>query len=359
MVAELKKRPWYGNYEPLLAVIEYTSMAYPAEAVEALQGQFGEKKVRDLILRKINVTRSAPRRGYATVFTRESPMEEVDKRVAVWLKEKDPEFSTQIYHTLLQRDAARATKLMYQCYDQAPHRTQTAMLQSFRFTPTGNDDPAIPFLLKVARQTANYDARNEARKKIRETAYLPACWDALLSFSKEEINLKTREEMERTLALNARRAHPETADEYFITLLRGKDAEQRGLALHELLGSEGPKHTVFRELTGLVTANPKDGELLKQIIFCVHQYHSIRPQWQFGPDQVDLKGLLELGARHPESQVRRNSYNVMAFALKKGEAHWQATLKAALAAEKSESLRQEFSKVVSESKQVASSVPAR
>jgi hypothetical protein len=331
LARELGRKPWYGNFEPLLAVIVAATNDYPQEAVQALRGHVQHRRVQEVLAQKAAVSRDYQRGNYAHLFLSEAPWEAVDARARQWVTDKDGNFAAQAYTALLNRDRARATALMLEVFEQASPRAQAVMLQQFTFSPERHGDREMSLLLRMARQKTNREAKAEARSAIRKVAYTAAGWQAYSALAKEEADPRQKHFMEEELLHSVHRALPDRAEAYRLEKLRGTNALLRDFALFDLLSTDDPKDAVLRELAQLIATRPQDSTLLPKSVAAIRQYHTLRRNWDFSEGQQDLKTILELGSRHAEARVRRDAQEVIAYAVKKGHAHYASLLQGAQA----------------------------
>lgn len=329
---DLARKPWYGGYEPILALIAAATNDYPQEAVQALRGHIHHSRVHEVLAQKAGVSRDYHRGNYAYLFLSEAPWDAVDTRARQWVTDKDGNFAAHAYTALLNRDRARAAALMFEVFDQAAPRAQAVMMRHFEFSPEKHGDREMNLLLKMARQKDNRDAQTEARSAIRKVAYTSAGWQAYSALAREESDPRQKQFMEEDLLRYVHRAFPDRTEDYRFEKVRGTNAPLRDMALHDLLSTDEPKDAILRELAQMIAARPQDSTLLPKTVAAIHQYHKLRQNWDFSEAQQELKTILELGSQHSEARVRKDAQEVIAYAVKKGHAHYASLLQGARAA---------------------------
>ena len=339
LARELRLRPWYGDYAAAAALIQNASF-FPGDAMQSLAGRF-EPKVRDAVLKRIADPRGRDRANYASFFVQQAPMDDAARQAALWVKDKDSFLGVSAYVGLLNRDRKRAADLMFDEYDHVGPAVQEKMLQFFKYSPQEDGERGLRLLVKVSREKS--PAGDNARAVLREASQTSAQgWEAYLYLAEAENDPGRKTEMERELIWKARYARSDKAEGFLRRKFTGPDAALRDAAIQEYLATDEAKADLLRDLARMAARSPADKQLLRQIILGIHQYHSIRRNWDFSEGQADLKTLLELGARHPDAQIRECSYAVMRYAIKQGAQHYAPALKAALADEKDERLKRTF-----------------
>lgn len=342
---ELKKKPWYGDYEPLHALIK-SNKNPSGDILTAMQGQMRVLKNQQLFLDRIKDPDFYPRPYYARLLIIENPIERTSKYAERWLTDKDEHFATVVYIALARKDRQITHQIALEHFDQLHDKTKSFMLRDLVIKSEGGNEQILKVLKQIIGDEESGQLRHGAYNVLKIASYIPDAWDVLKEMADTEKDSRLQTDIIIKLIMNVGRAHPEMAEDFLYRNLKSKESRVRHQAMLALLGSKKSKGSVIHTLAGLLQKSPSDQKLLEQIVFSIHQYHRIRKGWNFAKDQTELTNILQLGGKHSDKRVRESAYVVMGYALKEGHDHYRPHLEAALQSEKEEILQKKIQKLL-------------
>ena len=339
---ELCKRPWFGAYGPLCAVIEQGDEHAVQNAVTALRGHMHVEPVRGAVLGRIGDGHCAHRAPLAAAFIRDVPLDVTKPFAAAWVGGRDARLSECAFEAFAQADGTFAADLTLALFDTAPPRTRLAMVRQFAYDEARHGQRGVALLLGAFDQTDDAPLRRAAFDRIEAYAHSGPVWLALRRQVDVEKNQALRTPLLLRLVHTVRRACPDSAEAFLAAQLDAADRGLRKAAVHELLGSDAPKDTAIHAIAVRAGELGSDDGLLADALHAMHQYQRIRRNWDFAHDQVELNLLLFHGTHHPDKAVRALAYTIMGRAVEDGAAHLVNLLRNALNREEDPDLKRQI-----------------
>ena len=327
VMRELQKKPWFCEYEPLVAMVAAPGREDIQDVLDVLRGELHVPKVRAAIAQQIRV--SPQRLNWAYLYVAEAPLEDLRAQLPGWLTGADQRFGQSIFFEIANRDAATATRAALDLFESAPAQTQVAFLNHLNRAIDIPQRELTALLRKAVTQGYTADVRDSARQTLESKSYEPDCWDILRGLASGESDPRRRAKIEERLILNATRAHPEAAVAYLLTQLDSATPTTRDLAIGQLLLQNNPHTEWFDALGHLLAAHPNDAGLLRRIIGELSQHGRLRRGWRFDEFLPHLRPLLLAAGHSADPQVRRQGYELMGYAIKKGAPAYIELLKTA------------------------------
>jgi len=324
---ELENKPWFGEYDPLLAVVAKSTREYPQDAAAALRGQLKVPKVREAVLQQI--ARSPFRDNWLYLFVPEASPDDLRALAPKWICDTNQHFSQSAFLAVGNRDRALATQLALDLFDRVPEPTQVVFFDHFNRSRSQPTPETTQLLRKAATTSRNREVRAAAIRALESRAYEADAWDILQTVLPAETDPRRRTDLEGRLILNALRAHPVTGRQFLMDALSSTNAQSRDLAIGQLLLQDNPTPELFRALAQMISRQSSDRTLLRTVMNNISQHSRLRRGWTFADFQPDLSPLLLAAAGSPDPQVRRQSYEVMGYAIKKGAVKYAELLQAA------------------------------
>jgi len=329
---ELAKRPSFGDYEPLLAMLKRPELGQ--EVFNALRGQLHVPKVRQTLLAES--TRPANRWNFTSLYISEAPLDEVRQQVRIWLADKETDFIRMTLNGLGNRDRKAILQLALDEFPRVPDPVKALFLHQLGSDRHAQFDPLLPIVQEAVR-SSNQAVRDACRDLLMDRAGVPAAWDLVRDLAKSESDPRRREQMTLKLIYTARQAHPETGPQWLIEQLRHPVATVRHQAVGILVFQDKLANDDFKPFVSYTSDNPDDRAFMTTVIKAIHQHHRLRSGWDFSETNSSLTALLVSGTRQPDKAVQRQSVEVMQFAVKKGGAHYKEFFRETAAGEQSES----------------------
>jgi hypothetical protein len=340
--AELVKRPWYGDYGPVLALVRGEGDNLSSKILSALRGHMHVQNVQQAFLERIDDPEYRRRGDMVGFLLREAPLDDLGDRVTDWIADADEHVSGNAYTALASRDKALALKVAVENFDGLSERLKSRVLGDLNVTDGEEGEANLVLVTDLLKSEVSRELRQSVVDRLFRSAYTPHGWDALMELAISEPEPKMKRRIRQKLIMEVERAHPDQAEGYLLQQLPMEDTEVRRAAMLALLSGKTPKNNVVAILADLIAAEPGNPELVEVTVSSIHQYHKIRKGWDFAADQPEMAAILEKGAGHETPQVREFAYTVMGFALKQGNTHCREMLETALGREMDQKLQEKI-----------------
>jgi len=338
---ELKKKPWFGGHQPLIALIRFGEQ-FPYYGLEALRGQLAVPEVRDAVLDQAMKGNGAARGNYTSVFLNSLAGEQLSEYTP-WIRDEDGDFAVGVFNKIHQKNPELALRLALQDFDNVQPQVREWMLKLLDPGDEENGDAAIQILAAAASQNTHAGLRRSARGKLLQICYVPNAWDALRRIADREEDPVQRREMEQRLLYNVKRAHPDGARKYLLAAMYSEESAVRDAAIGQLVGGDDPKEEIIREVYLLVLL-VEDQEFTRNVLMNMHQSAKLRSGWQF--DQPELIEIVNLGLAHGDPSARGYTYEILGAGMRKGQESFKDRLEDALARETETSQRQTIERLL-------------
>lgn len=151
-LAALKKRPWFGDYAPLIALIEADDHLDSSRVLEMLRGRIHNAELRRAVLGRIADPACDQRATYAIFLLQEA---DPGLRTACgerWIRDRDGDFACTVYNELANLDAALGERLLREHFDAVTPACQALMLARFRFDPQRHGEHELSLIRRAALQ---------------------------------------------------------------------------------------------------------------------------------------------------------------------------------------------------------------
>lgn len=331
LVQELKRRPWFGEHDPLVALVRAEGREPTYLDFDCLRGQLQVAKVREAVVEQVNRPTPA-RQNFAQLCIAELPLDDACRQVTAWMADTNADFVRAVLMQLGNRDREAASRVAVAGFSRAPESLKPILFDQIA-RGTTRADTAILGLARRSLGSRDDALRASVVRFLLEHSHEPAGWEMLDETVRLEPPGRRAEECWQRLALNARRAQPERAQEFLLSLVRAQTNHVREIALLELVGMDSPKPDLFPTLVRLTEERPQDANLRQTLVRAVHQHHRLRQGWTYPADQTGLSALLIAGLRDGDAQTRRRCEEVMRYAVQKhGARHFESYVSAASAA---------------------------
>ena len=323
VLRELEKRPHYGDFEPLLAVINQVPprQTPPSPAVQALGEHLDEEKVKRAFVDKVNDPKSPGRSNYVHALVRSLPREELVALVPVWITDRDDDFARQAFTQLRNQDKALADAQMENLFNKVSPVVRMSMLQGFRYNENEHSPEMLGLLKQAAVQREDKGLRQAALAILVDAAYLAEIWDFLDGQMENESDARERERIKGRLVYHLRRAHPEDADAMSARWLDDESGQIRFSVAMALLEQDDDKKAKLQMLLDRLKAG-QDPEILRGAVQAAYQYWKLRKGWDAEYLYEPLSGVLKMGLASGDNNVRQQAREVVARAVAAGDVRY-------------------------------------
>lgn len=323
VLRELEKRPHYGDFEPLLAVIHNASprQTPPSAAVQALGKHLDEEKVKKAFVDKVGDPSSPGRSNYVPALVRGLPGEELAALAPVWIADQDENFARQAFTQIRNRDQALANVQMEKLFDKVSPAVRQSMLQGFRFNENEHSPEMLELLKQAAAQREDKGLRQSALGILVDAAYVAEIWDFLDGQMEKESDARERERIKERLVYHLRRAHAEDADAILTQWLEDASGQIRFSVTMALLEQDDDKKAKLQMLADRLKAG-QDPEILRGAVQAAYQYWKLRKGWDAEPLYEPLGEVLKMGLASDNGNVRQQAQEVVSRAMAAGDARY-------------------------------------
>jgi hypothetical protein len=365
----LRDNPWFGDYEPLLILLEQSNEQTLHKGLQSLYGQLDNEKVADVLKRKSEDRENTTRRFFAELYIREIPQEKLAE-ISSWIQDPDVEFASRAYQELLRRDKKLGEDLVIKTLHLVPDPVKMTMLSGLRLhEDTFAQSGLIPRVVSLAQQTENQPLSERAESCLISSCSQPEVWQALRSLHDSEAVLHDRLAVYSALVYQARNANQGTLDEAMAWLDQQIDTSQkqimegladaadsrsktslrrlqdiRNQAIGHLFQQPGPWDAQVRRLHQLYTAYPSDESLCIGIAQALGS-NANKGGWVH--DQNEYRALLEALVIHDHKNVRGPIYNALGHSAGKGWQQYRTMLEDALGREQDQYLKRSLESILS------------
>lgn len=347
VVSELAKRPHYGQFKPLLSLIENTPAGQqpPGEALQALGRHFEDQTVKQAFLDKLSDRQNPNRTAFLYPFVPNASEEDLRQLVPVWVADPDPEFASQAYNMVRNRSQSLVDGLMEKHFHEANPRLQEVMLMGIRYNPEQHSEALLQIIQQTAARRDNPDLQRRALNLLLEAAYVPAVWDFLNAFSEDGAQDKEVAQIRSRLVYNVRRAHPDRAEALLWELLEKGDSEIRFSAAMALLDQNEDKLENLQLLAQRIQTRDEPGTL-RGTVQAAFQYAKIRKGWDYIALHGPLLAVLDAARQSGESHVREKAYTVMSRGAEAGDSRYADLLRASATSETEDALKKQIAQLL-------------
>jgi len=342
IVNALKRKPWFGSYGPLLAMINNPDKSASGWVLDALREQLHEGKLTAALIKKIDDPSCYERSDYANFMISEAPLELVKQQAPGWLKDNDEEFAAHLFDMVASRDQEFAETLIFDFYNDVTQRVQSRMLGRLKFRHKQDPQQTLTLLRGVVTRTTDEELRRQAFEVIRKGADQTAVWDTLKELAGFETDPDRKRELLSRLIHCIQWTHPDNAHAFYLEHAGGPDPKLRLQAFGIMCAGDDPKGELMGILAGVMQEDPEDDDFVREVIRDIHHYYRIRDGWEFGQRAADYETIFSRAARHPDAKVREMNYKVLKHVVEQGFESYYKLLKDSLVNESDDQLRQKF-----------------
>lgn len=344
VLEELQKTPWYGEYRPIVALIDNLDPNNNSSYLYSmLRGQLTNKPLKKAVLRQIENGASTQRRNFVMIYLQEVPLEEAAQKAAEWLTDQNGDFAALVFNEYAKRDAKNACELALKIYNSSPGRVFSWLRIGRYFNPTKYEKgwTIVREALKRDEQTKRW-AFELARRYLQQSEG----WDIIKEILDKKLLKHTNEEyMRGRLVNNVRQAHPEQAKAYLLDSLKSEIPRVRETAAGQLLAGDENKTPYLKEIIVTSSAHLEHKRFIPEVINGIHRNFS-KKGWDFSEQNHYLKAIFISGSRQENENCRRTTFKLWARLIKKGNSHFRTDFDRALGEEPVEKIRREAQKLL-------------
>ena len=364
----LKVKPWYGEYSPLLALMDSGDRQCVYDGLHALRGHMAEHPELIPILEERAADRARDMRDQFAVLL----LKEVDDSKLAsyghWLQDADARFAGQVMSAFFHRDRDLFMRLVVKRYDRVNPEIQADLIKRLVYEPDGIGEAGLNLLIRAARSEKE-DLSSAAVRVLQRSARYPAAWDAYRDLDIADWREHDVYKYHDTLIQNVSTAHPAKAQSWLLEklielqnlvegdrLFKSEDEEidprkrnmtqgLRDQCVYRLMYVPAPWHETVMRLNTLVKDWPEDQSLRKVAMDGLSQRYRDRDWDHTQPAFIDL---LRAGTLCEDKRARLNAYRMLEYGVGKGMTTNAGILQDALDAEEDAGTRATLVNILSE-----------
>ena len=331
----MKKRPWIGDYKPLISFINSMNDPYQKQKfILALEGQLHVEKVRNLVLKEIESLKPRNRLRLAQFFLQGIPVALLPQYMK-WLKEQPETVVHGLISPFHRRVPEKLNAYTITNYDSFSLKLKERFMTSFQPKRGKNDfsPEAIALFKKAAADKKSERLKSQGLKLLLSTVYhSPAGWQALKEVS-GELKGGDRERAIRELVMSAKKVVPKQALAFMTRALDDESESVIKEAIHWAVHLKDEKGDFLDKVWKVVRQKMENERFLESVM------HSLQNGASASGFAKNLSNtsLIELGmfgCSHSNKKVRFFAANFASTMLSKYKNKcFRKMLEAAMSAE--------------------------
>lgn len=171
VIAELRKRPWFGAFAPILRYAEKSPDNFN-NVYQSLAAWQDQPEIAELFISHVLDENSENSHRWARTFLAHVPRHKLAEYYK-WVASPRTKLATETIKELSSRDHTLIMQAMLENYANAQPEAQLEMLRNYRLTEGIHDTPESSFLVKAYNQANSEDLKQAAFQAMRRISYRP------------------------------------------------------------------------------------------------------------------------------------------------------------------------------------------
>lgn len=336
---ELVKKPWYGGYLPLIALMDRLPHDNSSSYItRLLDKQLGHQPLKDALLRRLAAVPEHMKGNYIGVYMRNVDADEAEKYARVWLKKGSAGFASQVFNQYRNNHGKPAYSVALELYVVMPERVLQWITEGRGFRPSEHESG-----WQIIRDALNKpDYQQWALQLAVQSCSETEAWDivaALVSVTPPWISSTAN--AQNRLVYGVRQAHPDNAFDYLMKVMKETDNEGlRDSAVSQLFAGDENKTRACQAVVQVLSDRENHRVFVPQVLNAISRYKSSKKGWDFGAANHYLSAIMVSATKHESEQCRKSAYSLLGYFIRQGHANHRETLEQAIAAEPLPELKQ-------------------
>lgn len=318
VIKEYKLNPYYGNFIPLLRLVEKTD-SYPYQLLNSLKNAQQIPGMEEIVLKKIFKLKGSNRNNYAGFYIDYAKPESIKKSFSRLLNDKDEYFTKSCFNQLKNKYSDETDSYVLANYSKVSNDVKVLFWSRFRYDKNKHSKSSFALLKKEAANFKNDQLQKACINTLLTMKNSKEGWLAIYNTLPKYRNKIEKQRLEGQLVYAVKYAKPDVAEQFILHIITNSENNQlRGDAAHQLLDSDEDKSAAFKLLNQITKNNPK---LLKRVINSILQFYKLRKNFDLSND--DLYEIVKRSGKTNDRYFNKRLEQFKEYARKRGEERYE------------------------------------